>query len=84
MHCQFRDSFYQQINGLPMRTPLSSQLANINFENLENWALNSYFVKHVYWGRIKDDVISLWNYGKVELWVSYIILILRIKICSLP
>ncbi|XP_065583868.1 uncharacterized protein LOC136042864 [Artemia franciscana] len=67
MYFQFRDSFYQQKNGLPMGAPLSGLLANIYVENLENWALNSYFLKHVYWGRYMDDVISLWNYGEAEL-----------------
>ena len=67
MYFQFRDSFYQQINGLPMGAALSGLLANIYVENLENWALNSYFLKHVYWGRYMDDVISLWNYGETEL-----------------
>ena len=50
-----------------MGAPLSGRLANIYVENLENWALNSYFLKHVYWGRYMDDVISLWNYGETEL-----------------
>jgi len=67
MYFQFRDSFYQQKNGLPMGAPLSELLANIYVENLENWVLNSYFLKHVYWGRYMDDVISLWNYGEAEL-----------------
>ena len=48
MYFQFRDSFYHQKNGLPMGAPLSGLLANIYVENLENWALNSYFLKHVY------------------------------------
>ena len=67
MYFQFRNSFYQQKNGLPMGAPLSGLLANIYVEHLENWALNSYFLKHVYWGRYMDDVISLWNYGENEL-----------------
>ena len=43
MYFQFRDSFYQQINGLSMGVYLSGLLANVYVENLENWALNSYF-----------------------------------------
>ena len=50
-----------------MGAPLSGLSANIYVENLENWALKSYFLKHVYWGRYMDDVISLWNYGENEL-----------------
>ena len=67
MYFQFRNSFYQQINGLPMGAPLSGLLANIYAEHIENWALNSYFLKHIFWGRYMDDVISLWNYGENEL-----------------
>jgi hypothetical protein len=67
MYFQFRNSFYQQINGLAMGAPLSGLLANIYVEHIENWALDSYFLKHVFWGRYMDDVISLWNYGENEL-----------------
>ena len=47
--------------------PLSGLLANIYVEHIENSALNSYFLKHIFWGRYMDDVISLWNYGENEL-----------------
>jgi retron-type reverse transcriptase len=67
MYFQFRNSFYQQIKGLAMGTPLSGLLANIYVEHIENWALDSYFLKHIFWGRYMDDVISLWNYGENEL-----------------
>ena len=43
MYFQFRNSFYQQINGLPIGAPLSGLLANIYVEHIENWALNSFF-----------------------------------------
>ena len=67
MHFQFRDSYYNQVRGLPMGAPLSGLLANIFVENLENWALDSYFLNHVFWGRFMDDIISVWNYGESEL-----------------
>ena len=57
IYFQFCDSFYQQKNGLPMGAPLSALLTNIYVENLENWALNSDFLKQVYWGRYMDDTI---------------------------
>jgi len=57
VYFQFCDSFYQQTNGLPMGAPLSALLTNIYVENLENWALNSDFLKQVYWGRYMDDTI---------------------------
>ena len=66
MYFQFRISFYQQTNGLPLGVPLSGLLANIYAEHIENWALNSYFLKHIFWGCCIDDVISLWNSGEAE------------------
>ena len=67
MYFKFRNSFYQQTNGLPMGSPLSRLRANIYVEHIENWALNSYFLKRIFWGRYMDDIISLWNYGENEL-----------------
>ena len=42
-------------------------LTNIYVKNLENWAFNSYFLKHVYWGRYMDNKIPLWSYSEIEL-----------------
>ena len=50
-----------------MGAPLSRLMEKIYVENLENWALNSYFLNHVFLGRYMDDVISLWNYGEAEI-----------------
>ena len=40
-----------------MGASLSGLLANIYVDKIENWALNSYFLKHIYWDRYMDDVI---------------------------
>ena len=53
-----------------MRAPLSGLLASIYVENLENWALNSYFSKHVYWGLYMDDVFHFGIMGKLNFGVS--------------
>ena len=50
-----------------MGAPLSPLLANCFVENIETIALDSYFLKHKFWGRYMDDIISVWNYGKEEL-----------------
>ena len=42
-----------------MGTPLSGLLANIYVERIKNWTLNSYLLKHMFWGRYMDDVVSL-------------------------
>lgn len=64
---QFRGEYFEQINGLPMGAPLSPLLANIFVENIETIALDSYFLKHIFWGRYMDDIISVWDYGEEEL-----------------
>ena len=54
------------MNGLPMGAPLYGLLAKY-VEHIENWALNSYFLNHIFWGCYMDDIISFWNYGENEL-----------------
>ena len=49
-----------------MGTPLSGLLVNIYAGHIENWALNSYFLIHIFWGGYMDYVVSLWNYGEIE------------------
>ena len=67
MYFQFRYSFSEQTNGLPMGAPLSGLLTNIYVEHIENWALNSYFFKYIFWRRYMDNVISYWDYEENEL-----------------
>ena len=50
-----------------MGAPLSPLLANCFVENIEAIALDSYFLKHKFWGRYMDDISSVWNYGVEEL-----------------
>ena len=50
-----------------MGAPLSPLLANCFVQNIETIALNSYFLKHKFWGRYMDDIISVWNYREDEL-----------------
>ena len=50
-----------------MGATLSPLLANCFVENTETIALDSYFLKHKFWGRYMDDIISVWNYGVEEL-----------------
>ena len=50
---QFRGGFSEEVNGLPMGAPLSPLLANCFVENIETIALDSYLLKHKFWGRSK-------------------------------
>ena len=50
-----------------MGAPLSPLLSNCFVENIETIALDSYFLKHKFWGRYMDDIISVWNYEVEEL-----------------
>ena len=45
----------------------STLLKNCFVENIETIVLGSYFLKHKFWGRYMDDIISVWNYGVEEL-----------------
>ena len=40
LHCYYDNNIYKQINGLPMRSPLSATLANIVMEESETKIIN--------------------------------------------
>ena len=62
-----RRGFFEQVNGLPIGAPLSPLLANCFVDNIETIALDSYFLKHKFWGKYMDEIISVGNYGVEEL-----------------
>ena len=51
---------YQQEKGLDMGFPLSSVLANVYMEYLEEMALRSTTLKPSIWLRYVDDIFFLW------------------------
>ena len=67
LYFRYNNQFFTQTNGLPMGTSLSPFLATFYMEFIETSALNTFPLKHRFWGRFVDDVISVWNHGEIEL-----------------
>ena len=56
----FGDSFYRQIYGVAMGSPLSPVLANLNKEYLEKSLLPTLNSRPLFWLRYVDDIFALW------------------------
>ena len=54
----YDDTYYQQVFGTAMGSPVSAVIANLVMENVEQRALASSPVKPLLWKRYVDDVIS--------------------------
>ena len=65
---QFLDTFYEQLDGTAMGSPLSPIVANIFMESFETHALASFRVQPKLWVRYVDDTFVLWPYGDDELY----------------
>ena len=59
----FNSEFFQQIDGLPMGSPLSSLLADIFLQHLETTHIQRLKDKHniLYYGRFVDDIIIIYE-----------------------
>ena len=60
---QFGKSFYEQVEGAAMGSPLSPIVANIFLEDLETRALETSAWKPKMWRRYVDDVLVVWPHG---------------------
>ena len=59
---QLNDSYYQQIDGMAMGSPLSPVMANIYMEHFETEALKSAPLEPSLWLRYVDDTFVLWQH----------------------
>jgi hypothetical protein len=64
---QFGESFYEQLDGAAMGSPLSPIVANIYMEELETMALNSTIQRPRMWRRYVDDTFVIWPYDDTAL-----------------
>ena len=58
---QFGESFYEQVEGAGMGSPLSPIVANIFMEDFETRALDTSPKKSKMWHRYVDDVFIIWT-----------------------
>ena len=64
---QFGKSFYEQVEGAAMGSPLSPIVANIFMEDFEARALETSPWKPMMWCRYVDDVFVIWPQGDQQL-----------------
>ena len=60
---QYQDSYYEQIEGVAMGSPLSPIVANIYMEYSEEMALESAQLRPKVWKRYVDDTFVIWQHG---------------------
>ena len=61
---RYNNQFFTQITVLPMGTSFSPFLATFYMEFIESSALENFPLKHHFWGRFVDDVISVRDHGE--------------------
>ena len=64
---RFGDSFYEQVEGAAMGSPLSPIVANLYMEALEKQALETSPRRPNFWVRYVDDVFSIWPHDSRSL-----------------
>ena len=64
---QFQDSFYEQVDGTAMGSPLSPVIVNLYMESLEEAAISSAVLQPNLWVHYVDDTLVIWTHGQEEL-----------------
>ena len=64
---RFGDTFYEQVEGAAMGSPLSPIVANLYMETFEKRALDTSAQKPNLWIRYVDDVFAIWPHGDQAL-----------------
>jgi hypothetical protein len=68
MYFLYNGSFYDQKDGVTMRSPLAPVVANFYMEHFEQQAISSTTRKSTWWYRYVDDTFVVWPHGKKELY----------------
>ncbi|UYV70929.1 hypothetical protein LAZ67_8001139 [Cordylochernes scorpioides] len=55
----YKNQYYKQIKGLPMGNPISSALANIYMNHIDNIIIATKHLKIIAWKRYIDDIICI-------------------------
>ena len=64
---QWRNSFYKQVEGAAMGSPLSPIVANIYMEEFETAALQTSTLCPKLWVRYVDDIFVVWQHSRTDL-----------------
>ena len=68
----YNDTYYQQVFGTAMGSPVSAVIANMVIEEVEQKALANSPVKPFFWKRYVDDVISTVSGNEAERFLSHL------------
>ena len=68
----YNGTYYQQVFGTAMGSPVSAVIANMVMEDVKQRALTSSPVKPFFWKRYVDDVISAVSGNEVEHLLSHL------------
>ena len=66
-YLQLGETFYEQMDGAAIGSPLSSVIAKLYLESLEEAAIRSSPFKHKLWVRYVDDMFVIWPHGPDRL-----------------
>ena len=64
---QFQDSFYEQVDGTAMGSPLLPAAANLYMESLKEAAISSEVLQPNLWVRYVDDTFVIWTHRQEKL-----------------
>ena len=69
---KYDGSFYAQIEGAAMGSPVSPIVANMSMEDYEGKALEAYQDPPKYWGRYVDDVLAVIKTAHIEPFTQHL------------
>ena len=71
----FEGTYYKQVFGTAMSSPISAVIANLVMEIIEHRALTTAPVSYSFWKRFVDDVISAVSQNEIVVLLQYLNLI---------